>query len=162
YQRLVLATGARERFLPFPGWTLPHVMGAGGIQAMVKSGMPIASKRVVVVGSGPLLIAGATYLRKCGAEIAVVAAQAPWRGLMEVALALPPNKRLHAWAPGWSLRGIPCRAGCWPPPAESGAVTLRPANRPWSEPCDYLGCGLGLVPNIELPALLGCTLQAGF
>ncbi|HEV2446593.1 MAG TPA: FAD-dependent oxidoreductase, partial [Candidatus Sulfopaludibacter sp.] len=34
YGRLILATGARERFLPFPGWTLPNVMGAGGLQAL--------------------------------------------------------------------------------------------------------------------------------
>jgi D-hydroxyproline dehydrogenase subunit alpha len=63
YERLVLATGARERFLPFPGWTLPGVMGAGGIQAMVKSGLPIAGKRVVVAGSGPLLLAVAAEAR---------------------------------------------------------------------------------------------------
>ena len=55
YRNLVLATGARERFLPFPGWTLPNVMGAGGLQAMVKSGLPIAGKCVVVAGTGPLL-----------------------------------------------------------------------------------------------------------
>ena len=41
YRNLVLATGARERFLPFPGWTLQNVMGAGGLQALVKSGLPI-------------------------------------------------------------------------------------------------------------------------
>ena len=39
YSRLILCTGARERFLPFPGWTLPNVMGAGGLQALVKSGI---------------------------------------------------------------------------------------------------------------------------
>src|ERR1700679_2730043 len=50
YEKLILATGARERFLPFPGWTLPNVMGAGGLQAMVKSGLPIRGKRVVVAG----------------------------------------------------------------------------------------------------------------
>jgi len=41
YENLILATGARERFLPFPGWTLLNVMGAGGLQAMVKSGLSI-------------------------------------------------------------------------------------------------------------------------
>src|SRR5215216_5717243 len=38
HKNLILATGARERFLPFPGWTLPNVMGAGGLQALVKTG----------------------------------------------------------------------------------------------------------------------------
>ncbi len=57
YSSVVLATGARERFLPFPGWTLPNVIGAGGLQALVKTGLPIEGKRVVVAGSGPLLLA---------------------------------------------------------------------------------------------------------
>ena len=57
YEKLILATGARERFLPFPGWTLPNVMGAGGLQAMVKSGLSVHGKRVVVAGTGPLLLA---------------------------------------------------------------------------------------------------------
>ena len=57
YTNLILATGARERFLPFPGWTLPNVMGAGGLQALVKTGLSIAGKRIVVAGSGPLLLA---------------------------------------------------------------------------------------------------------
>jgi NADPH-dependent 2,4-dienoyl-CoA reductase/sulfur reductase-like enzyme len=41
FEKLVIATGARERFLPFPGWTIPGVFGAGGLQALVKSGLPI-------------------------------------------------------------------------------------------------------------------------
>ena len=48
---VVLATGARERFLPFPGWTLPNVFGVGGAQALLKSGMSVRGKRVVVAGS---------------------------------------------------------------------------------------------------------------
>ena len=62
FGRLILATGARERFLPFPGWTLPGVMGAGGLQAMVKAGLDPRDKRVVVAGSGPLLLAVASSL----------------------------------------------------------------------------------------------------
>src|SRR5215216_324525 len=76
YTSLVLATGARERFLPFPGWTLPNVMGAGGLQALVKTGLPIDGKRVVVAGTGPLLLAVGAYLRGCGAEVLLIAEQA--------------------------------------------------------------------------------------
>src|ERR1044072_4955405 len=76
YDSLVLATGACERFLPFPGWTLPNVMGAGGLQALVKTGLPIEGKRVVIAGSGPLLLAVAAYLRTHGAEVLLIAEQA--------------------------------------------------------------------------------------
>jgi len=54
--RVVLATGARELFLPFPGWTLPGVMGAGGAQAMAKMGADFRGRSAVVAGSGPLLL----------------------------------------------------------------------------------------------------------
>ena len=69
YTSLILATGARERFLPFPGWTLPNVMGAGGLQALVKTGLSIENKKVVIAGSGPLLLAVAAYLCERGANV---------------------------------------------------------------------------------------------
>src|SRR3954471_21408617 len=94
YSTLVVATGARELFLPFPGWTLPHVAGAGGLQALVKSGMPIAGKRVVVAGSGPLLLAVADYLRKRGAVIPLVAEQAESVTRFGLTLARHPRKLL--------------------------------------------------------------------
>jgi NADPH-dependent 2,4-dienoyl-CoA reductase/sulfur reductase-like enzyme len=75
YEKLIVAAGARELFLPFPGWTLPNVMGAGGLQALVKSGLPIEDKRVVVAGTGALLIAVALYLRRRGA----IVHYRPWR-----------------------------------------------------------------------------------
>ncbi|MDG4865120.1 FAD-dependent oxidoreductase, partial [Streptomyces sp. T-3] len=49
---LLLATGAVERQLPFPGWTLPGVITAGGAQAMLKSGLVLPGRRIVVAGSG--------------------------------------------------------------------------------------------------------------
>ena len=69
YRNLILATGARERFLPFPGWTLPNVCGAGGLQALAKTGLPLGGKRVVIAGSGPLLLAAGAFLRRCGANV---------------------------------------------------------------------------------------------
>src|SRR5437660_12093709 len=88
YANLVLATGARERFLPFPGWTLPNVMGAGGLQALVKSGLPIAGKRVIIAGSGPLLLAVARYMRGHGAKVRLLAEQAGDAALFRFALGL--------------------------------------------------------------------------
>ena len=56
YHKLILCTGARELLLPFPGWTLPGVTGAGGLQALIKGGLPVAGERTVIAGSGPLLL----------------------------------------------------------------------------------------------------------
>src|SRR5215472_5233185 len=76
YDKLILATGSRELFLPFPGWTLPGVFGVGCLQALAKSGLPLRGKRIAVAGSGPLLLAGAAYFRKQGANVVLIAEQA--------------------------------------------------------------------------------------
>lgn len=165
YGTLVLAPGARERFLPFPGWTLPGVTGAGGLQALVKSGLPIRGKRVVVAGTGPLLLAVAAYLKGKGAEVAGIAEQAPASRLLRFGLGLSPGKLLQAARLRRSLGGIPLWTGGWV--VEAGGeksldrVTLRRGGKTWSEPCDYLACGFHLVPNLELPALFGCRLAGG-
>ena len=166
---IILACGARERFLPFPGWTLPGVFGAGGLQALVKAGYPIAGRKVVVVGSGPLLLAVAAYLRGRGAEVRLIAEQTPRGKLWRFGASLllrQPGKIAEALGLGWRLRGTPYRAGCWPTRAEGdaklAAVTLTDGNKSWTEPCDALACGFGLVPNLELPMLLGCAIDRGF
>src|SRR5580704_6754490 len=116
YRTLIIATGARERFLPFPGWILPNVMGAGGLQAMVKSGLPIRGKRVVVAGTGPLLLAVAAYLREHGAEIPVICEQASWRSLARfgVVLLRQPGKIVQGLKFKKSIAGVPFVANCWP------------------------------------------------
>ncbi|HYF62978.1 MAG TPA: FAD/NAD(P)-binding oxidoreductase [Herpetosiphonaceae bacterium] len=168
YRRLILATGARERFLPFPGWTLPNVVGAGGLQALVKGGLPIAGKRVVVAGSGPLLLAVAGSLRRLGAQVVLIAEQTSWRRLagFGAGLARDPAKLAQALGMSARLRGIPLRAGCWVIAAHGNgalrSVTLRSGGRAWDQECDYLACGFGLLPNLELPRLLGCRIERGF
>jgi NADPH-dependent 2,4-dienoyl-CoA reductase/sulfur reductase-like enzyme len=166
YENLILATGARERFLPFPGWTLPNVMGAGGLQALVKSGLPIENKRVIVAGTGPLLLAVAAYLAKSGAQVLMIAEQAPRRKVLEFALSLSPGKLWQAARLQLSLTGVPYRTGTWVEAAlgtgKLDAVRLRSLGKSITVPCDYLAIGYGLVPNLELPALLGCrTTETG-
>ena len=167
YRKLVLATGARERFLPFPGWTLPNVMGAGALQAFVKSGFPIAGKRVVVAGTGPLLLAVAAYLRGKGAEIAMICEQASRASLATFSLSLLGHRQKIAQ--GLSLRkelaGVPFRTSCWPIAAAGNgvlkAVLISKRANFQKIDCDFLACGFHLVPNTELPALLGCRLRDG-
>ena len=167
YEKLVLATGARERFLPFPGWTLPNVMGAGGLQAMVKSGLPIRGKRVVVAGTGPLLLAVAAYLSKQGAEIPSICEQASWGSLARFGSALVqwPEKIIQGLQLKRDLTGVRFAANSWLLAARGqgtveSAVISR-AGRVEAIPCDYLACGFHLIPNIELALLLGCAVSRG-
>jgi D-hydroxyproline dehydrogenase subunit alpha len=161
YETLILTTGARELFLPFPGWTLPNVMGVGGLQALVKSGLPVAGKRIVVAGSGPLLLAVAHYLRKHNAIVPVVAEQAPWGALLRFSTKLTPGKLIQAA----TLQTPVYKPGTWVTGAK-GATKLEQVqlNNGRSIACDYLAVAYGFVPNNELAIHLGPSdhvLQAG-
>ena len=164
YRSLVLATGARERFVPFPGWTLPNVTGAGGLQALAKAGLSVRGRKVVVAGSGPLLLAVARYLRGAGADLRLIAEQAPAAALVRFGLGLfrHPGKLADAAIFRGSLLGVRYLASCWPVSAEGDgrveSVTLRRPGRTFTEACDYLACGFGLAPNTELAELLGCSI----
>jgi D-hydroxyproline dehydrogenase subunit alpha len=167
FRSLILATGARELFLPFPGWTLPNVLGAGGLQALVKSGLPIVGKSVVVAGSGPLLLAVAALLKKKGAVVRGIYEQAPMERLARFGLGLwsEPGKLLQAIGLRQEIGGVRYKGGCWPVEAVGDdrlrSVTLTDGRSTWSVDCDYLACGFGLVANLELPDLLGCEIRAG-
>lgn len=69
---VVVATGAHERVVPFRGWTLPGVMTAGGGQALLKGTGVAPGARVVVAGTGPLLLVVAAGLLRAGVEVAAV------------------------------------------------------------------------------------------
>ena len=165
YRRLILTTGARELFLPFPGWTLPNVFGVGGIQALAKSGLSVETKRVVVAGTGPLLLAVAAYLRAHGAQVSLIAEQASFRTLAGFSRHLFrfPGKISEAFQLQSKLIGVPYRWGAWVESAAGArqveSVAIRRGNRRWVEPCDHLAVAYGFHPNLELPALLGCTVR---
>ncbi len=164
WARLVLATGARERLLPFPGWTLPGVFGAGGLQALVKGGWPIAGRRVLVAGTGPLLLAAAATLRREGAQLAGLAEESGPLALARFASALVahPGKGLQALRLAAALAGVPLLAGRRVVAAEGDGrverVVLEEGGRTRAVACDALAASWGLVPQTELGQALGCAL----
>lgn len=168
FAKLILATGARERFLPFPGWTLPNVMGAGGMDAMVRGGLPVQGKRVVVAGTGPLLLAVAAHLSQSGARVVAVCDQAAKMQMLPLAtqLAAQPAKLLqgirYRWRSRQSRYFTSCRVVSAQGDGRLRSVVLQRGRKKWMIECDYLACGFHLMPNTELAQLLGCRLHDGF
>ncbi len=68
-KHLLIASGAMERAVPLPGWTLPGVMTAGAAQILLKSSGTVPSGRVVLAGSGPLLLLVAGQLQAAGCHL---------------------------------------------------------------------------------------------
>ena len=69
---IVIATGAYDRPVPLPGWTLPGVFTSGGVQTLLKSQRVLAGRRVLLTGTGPLNLVLANQLAEAGAEIVAV------------------------------------------------------------------------------------------
>ncbi|WP_443052078.1 FAD/NAD(P)-dependent oxidoreductase [Streptomyces sp. NBC_00250] len=173
---LLLATGAYERQLPFPGWTLPGVVGAGGAQAMLKSGLVLPGRRIVVAGSGPLLLAVASSLASAGARVpAVVEAAGYLRyGRTPRALVTNPRKAVEALVHAAALarHRVPVRLRSAVTEVHGTdrveAVTVSRLDRDWRPvrgtgrriACDALAVGHGLVPQIELAVAVGCSTRA--
>lgn len=161
YDKLILCTGARELLLPFPGWTLPGVTGAGGLQALIKGGLPVQDQRVVIAGSGPLLLASAATAKHSGADVLRIAEQASSSAVAAFALQLPrwPGKLVQSF----SLFDRHYRTGSYVVAALGNerleGVRLRQQGNIVELACDRLACGFGLIPNTQLGQALGCALD---
>ncbi|MFI8256404.1 FAD-dependent oxidoreductase [Streptomyces filamentosus] len=173
---VLLATGAYERQLPFPGWTLPGVVGAGGAQAMLKGGLVLPGRRVVVAGSGPLLLAVAASLAAAGARVPAVveaAGYGPYARHTGTLLRNPAKLAEGALYGGALLRHRvrPLLRHAVVEAHGTGrveAVTVARLDRDWRPvpgtgrrvPCDALAVGHGLVPELSLATALGCATRA--
>lgn len=168
FERLVLCTGARERFVPFPGWTLPGVMGAGGLQALVKGGMPLRGRRVVIAGTGPLLLAAAATALQAGAHVAAIVENQPLSSLARFGTALALRHRgklLQAAGLFYRLRKVPYLTDALVVEATGQnalrGVVIQAGHDRVEYPCDVLGAGFGLCANTELGQALGCATADG-
>lgn len=79
-ERIILATGALENSLNFPGWTLPGVMGAGAAQTMINIHRVLPGRKVLMIGSGNVGVIVSYQLLQAGAEVAAIIEAAPRLG----------------------------------------------------------------------------------
>ncbi len=174
---VVLATGAYDRPLPFPGWDLPGVVTAGGAQALVKGQRVLVGQRVVVSGTGPFLLPVAAGLAEAGAKVVGVyeaGHPAAWRRHLPVVWRH--RGKLAEGAAYLRVLGrhkVPMR-NRWAVVEAAGdgrveRVTIAKLRADWTVvpgsertvEADAVCVGYGFVPSIELALLLGCATTAG-
>ncbi|MGH3424265.1 MAG: FAD-dependent oxidoreductase [Nocardioidaceae bacterium] len=172
-RRLVLATGAYDRQIPFPGWDLPGVMTAGGVQALLKGHGVRAGRRVLVAGTGPFLLPVAAGLADSGAQVlGVHESSAPRRWVSEGGAVLRnPGKLAEGagYARALVRHRVPVRTCSTVVAAhgtdeleavtvarvDTGGRTMRGSER--RVEVDTLAVGWGFTPQLELPLALGCA-----
>lgn len=167
--RLIVATGAMERPMPFPGWQLPGVMGAGAFQLLMKQSGVVPAADYVLCGAGPLLLLMAVQLLALGSRPAAIidtnAARSPFR----VAMAHLPAifRRPGPVATGLALMARIRRAGI---PVVDDVVSLaatgcgavealhygRRDGGSGAVPAGLVLCHEGVIPNTQLTLALGC------
>ncbi len=172
---LLFATGARERFLPFRGWTVPGVISTGAAQILMKSSGILPARKMLIAGAGPLLLAVANEFLKSGGHVLSILDMG---GVREKLLLLAqgihqPLKVAEGalflsriFLAGISLlhrtaiveaRGTPeLNKVVTGKVADTGFI-VQGTERIYKTRC--LAVGHGFSPNIELPQLAGCALD---
>jgi NADPH-dependent 2,4-dienoyl-CoA reductase/sulfur reductase-like enzyme len=167
YSQLIVATGATDRVLPFPGWTLPGVYTLGAAQVALKfQGCAIGS-RVVFAGTGPLLYLIACQYAKAGAKVAAVLDTASFAGKAAAVPAMLRQPALLAkglYYLGWlRAHGVAVHQGVELVRATGGervqAMHWRKGGREHQVDCDGVGFGYALRPETQLADLLGCRFR---
>jgi NADPH-dependent 2,4-dienoyl-CoA reductase/sulfur reductase-like enzyme len=164
YDRLILATGASDRVAPVPGWQSGGVYTLGAAQIALKAQGVALGRRIVLIGSGPLLTLVGAQLIKAGADVATVLDTSSWRQQMRGFSGL-------AARPLVALRGLILRARLGSRyhagvtleriEADGGGVTAmrwRDAEgRERVTACDMIGMGWHLRAETHLADLTGCA-----
>ncbi|WP_107631725.1 NAD(P)/FAD-dependent oxidoreductase [Agathobaculum massiliense] len=155
-QKIIMATGASENPLAFPGWTLPGVVGAGAIQTMINVNRVPVGERVLMIGSGNVGLIVSYQLLQSGAEVAGIVEAAPQLGGYGVHSAKVRRAGVPIFTGHTVLEAVPNedKSGI------VGAVIAEVDDK--FQPvkgteqfiaCDCIGIAVGLTPDIALPAM---------
>ena len=170
---IVVATGASEREIPFPGWQVPGVMSAGMAQHLAASEGVRVGRRAVVAGSGPFLVPAAAELARHGTRVlAVIEAGTPYLPRPRaLAAALFPSRvaQLASSFAALARQGTAIHQGSAVVGAEPGeggrlaSIAVAKVDHlgavRYRYEVDTLCVGFGFRPQSELLRLLGCTVQ---
>lgn len=171
---VIVATGAYDRQLPFPGWTTPGVFTAGAVQALLKGQGVLAGKRIAVAGTGPFLLPVAAGLAEAGATVVGVFEAGLPSAFGRHPIAALRNLPKLAEGAGY-LRilvkhRIPYRnraaiVAAHGTDTVTGATVARLDGQWRIVPggtreidCDTIAVGYGFTPQTEIPLQLGCEM----
>ncbi|CAH2598612.1 Opine oxidase subunit A [Rhodovastum atsumiense] len=166
---VVLATGAMERPVPVPGWTLPGVMTAGAVQILLKSAQVLPAEGLVLAGSGPLLSVVAMQCLRAGVKPAAILETATRADALAALRHLP--AALGRVARGYLLKGVQMKLALWRAgipvfrevsdiriegDTEAQAVSFRTPGGPRRVAATLVALHEGVVPMTQVTRSLGC------
>lgn len=168
WDRLILATGAMDRVVPFEGWTLPGVYALGGAQVALKYQACAIGERPVFVGTGPLLYLVAYQYAAAGVDVRAVLDTAPFAAKCRALPGLMSGGRTFLkglyYAFRLRARGIRLAAGIRPVAVNpgpdgtvSGIVWRDRRGQEQRTACDALATGFGLRSETQLADLCGVS-----
>ncbi len=159
FERLIVATGARDLSIGFRGWELAGTMGANGAYSLMDRYKALSSERVVVLGSGDLGLNTAIMAMDSGVEIAAVVDVSPTvQGDVALAAALQ-DRGVGVYTSHTisEAKGKDCEIQCVElVKIDDNAEPIAGTEKLIST--DTVCLAIGLVPNVELLSLLGCEL----
>ncbi len=168
-EKVIIATGAYDRTLPFPGWDTPGSMTPGAAQSLLKGQGVLVGKRIIVAGTGPFLLPVATGLAEAGAEIvALIDANSPLRwSLSPLALLTNITKFSELVYYVRLMRKFRIRPhfGRAVTTFANGVATISAVNsgfhiksgKSQAMRADVVAVGWGFVPDLSLGGILGCA-----
>ncbi|OAK65680.1 FAD/NAD(P)-binding oxidoreductase [Variovorax paradoxus] len=170
YSHLIVATGATDRVLPVPGWTLPGVYTLGGAQVALKFQGCAIGRRVVFMGTGPLLYLVAYQYAKAGVQVAAVLDTARLADQLAATPAMLSQPAVFAkgvYYVGWlRAHGIALHGGVRPLRVRGDEAQGRVTGVAWQDgneertlACDAVGFGYALRSETQLADLLGCRFD---
>ena len=167
-RKIVVATGATERSLPFSGWQLPGVTTVGYAQHLATEGVPVG-ERVLIAGSGPFLLSVACSLVAVGAEVVAVLEEGtpyrPRRNSLRAALEVARLREFASYRMHLARARVRLRSGWRVVGARQEGAQLRVVTSPVDAGVaneyvvDALCVGYGFRPQVDLPHLLGCATR---